>query len=240
MAYDPLMDEASRGEARVRELRRYPVKSMGGESLDAVEVDDRGLVGDRWWAVEDPEGRFATGKDTRRFRRRDPVFGYAAATTDAGVVVRRGDAAWRAGDPALDADLSAAMGLPMRVAVEADVPHFDDGAVSLIGTASLAWCEANLDVDADRRRVRPNVVIETAEPFVEETWLGRVVRIGAVELRVTQRIERCRTVDLPQDGVPATTQLLKALGRTRDVCLGVYAEVVRPGRIAVGDAVTPA
>lgn len=225
---------------RVRELRRYPVKSMGGESLDAVDINERGLVGDRWYAVEDPDGRFASGKDTRRFRRRDPVFAYAAATTETGVVVRRGGRTWKAGEPPLDAELSTAMGLPVRVAVESDVPHFDDGAVSLIGTASLDWCKANLDVDADRRRVRPNVVVETAEPFVEETWLGRVVRVGAVTLRVTQRIERCRTVDLAQDGVATTTPLLKALGGSRDVCLGVYAEVLVPGRIALGDAVIPA
>lgn len=234
------MDEAPLAAARVRELRRYPVKSMGGESLATVEVDERGVVGDRWYAVEDPERRFAAGKDTVRFRRRDPVFAYAAATTDDGVVVRRGRATWMAGDPALDTELSTAMGVPITVAAETDVPHFDDGAVSLIGTASLAWCEANLDVDADRRRIRPNVVVETSEPFVEETWLGRLVQVGAVELRITQRIQRCRTVDLAQDGVAGTTPLLKALGRSREVCLGVYAEVVTPGRIAVGDPVIPA
>ena len=233
------MDEAPVAAGSVRELRRYPVKSMGGESLATVEVDHRGIVGDRWYAVEDPDRRFAAGKDTRRFRRRDPVFAYAAATTEDGVVVRRGGSTWKAGDPALDAELSAAMGLPITVAAETDIPHFDDGSVSLIGSASLAWCEANLGVDADRRRIRPNIVVETGDPFVEETWLGRVVRVGAVELRVTQRIERCRTVDLAQDGVTTTTPLLKALGRSREVCLGVYAEVLAPGRIAVGDAVIP-
>lgn len=41
---------------RVGELKsiyRYPVKSMAGESLDAVEVDRRGIRGDRAWAVRD-------------------------------------------------------------------------------------------------------------------------------------------------------------------------------------------
>jgi hypothetical protein len=57
---------------------------------------------------------------------------------------------------------------------------------------------------------------------------------------VVSRIERCRTVDLPQNGVTETTRLLKALGRSRNVCLGVYADVVVSGRIAVNDPVVPA
>src|SRR5689334_16379501 len=64
----------------VTALRRYPVKAMGGEPLDLARFDARGLLGDRWYAVEDTEGRFASGKDTRRFRRRDRVFDYGATT----------------------------------------------------------------------------------------------------------------------------------------------------------------
>ncbi|HEX3198309.1 MAG TPA: MOSC N-terminal beta barrel domain-containing protein, partial [Propionibacteriaceae bacterium] len=39
----------------VTEIWRYPVKSMGGERLDNVAVDERGMVADRMWAVRDPE-----------------------------------------------------------------------------------------------------------------------------------------------------------------------------------------
>jgi uncharacterized protein YcbX len=38
---------------QVKEIRRYPVKSMGGEILDEVELEERGLPGDRAWAVRD-------------------------------------------------------------------------------------------------------------------------------------------------------------------------------------------
>jgi uncharacterized protein YcbX len=38
---------------RLKSIYRYPVKSMGGESLDAVEIDRRGMRGDRAWAVRD-------------------------------------------------------------------------------------------------------------------------------------------------------------------------------------------
>src|SRR5262249_39891992 len=41
---------------RVRELWRYPVKSMAGERLDEATVDAGGIPGDRGWAVRDERG----------------------------------------------------------------------------------------------------------------------------------------------------------------------------------------
>jgi uncharacterized protein len=40
--------------ASVTEIWRYPVKSMGGETIDAAAVGERGLHADRTWAVRDP------------------------------------------------------------------------------------------------------------------------------------------------------------------------------------------
>ncbi|OMH37090.1 MOSC domain-containing protein [Tersicoccus sp. Bi-70] len=223
----------------VAQIRRYPVKSMAGEYLDAVELDARGLTGDRWYAVEDGAGHFASGKNTRRFRRHDEVFAYRATTTADGVAVTHEDgSSWLAGDPALDDHLTAAFGELVRVEGESTVPHADDGAVSLIGSATLHWCETELGVDADPRRLRVNLVLETDEPFVEESWVGRTLRVGATTLRVVARIERCRTIDVAQDGADARHRWLKPLGTTRDLCMGVYAEVLEPGGLRVGDDVT--
>jgi uncharacterized protein YcbX len=227
--------------APVVEIRRYPVKSMGGESLSHVELDGRGLVGDRQYAVVDADGRFAAGKDSRRFRRRDEVFAYTAATLPGGTVqvVRAGDR-WPAGDRQLDDELSARFGDPVRVLPEGDVSHFDASPVSIVGTATLEWCARELGVDADRRRLRTNLIVETAEPFEEEGWIDSVVEIGGTHLAVVDRVERCRTIDLAQDGVASTTPWLKALGRSRELCVAVYADVVGPGTVALGDLVTPA
>jgi len=54
---------------------------------------------------------------------------------------------------------------------------------------------------------------------------------------VTERIERCRMIDLAQDGVGTTTRWLKALNGERDLCVGVYADVVSPGCVQLGDRV---
>lgn len=224
----------------LRSIRRYPVKAMGGESLTEVRLDARGLVGDRGFAVADDDGKFASGKNTRRFRRRDAVFAYTASTgADGSLRVQREASMWLVGEPELDADLSALMGANVRVIPEGDVSMQDGGQISIIGTASLAWCAEEFGIDADPRRLRANLVVETDEPFVEETWLGREITVGDARLRVVERIERCRTVDVAQDGTTAEGRLLKPLTKAREMSLAVYAEVVEPGTLHVGDAVAP-
>jgi uncharacterized protein YcbX len=225
------------GTQRVQEIRRYPVKSMAGESLTSVEVDARGLAGDRWYAVVDGDGKLSSGKHSTRFRRRDAVFEFASRTTADGIHATGRGGEWTVGDPALDDALSAAMGDPVRVLVEDRIPHQDAGEVSLVGTASLDWCREHLGVDADRRRIRPNLVIDTSEPFVEETWSGVLV-VGGARLRVVRRVERCRMVDIAQEGLPAQGGWLKGLTDTREMCLAVYLDVESPGTVSVGDSVS--
>jgi uncharacterized protein len=218
-------------------IRRHPVKAMAGESLGAVLVDGRGLEGDRWFAVVDEDGRLATGKDSRRFRRRDEVFEFRATTTVDGVRIEGHGGAWLVGEPMLDEALSGHMGARVRVTPEGDVSHQDGAPVSIVGTASLDWCRSQQGVDADVRRLRTNLVVETSEPFVEETWTGRQIRIGGAELAVVERTERCRMIDIAQDGLAPEPGWLKALGRDRELCLGVYAEVRSAGSVGLGDRV---
>jgi len=223
---------------RVVSLRRYPVKSMGGEALEAAELDLRGLRGDRWYAVSDEDARLASGKSSQRFRRRDQVFTYGARTTSADDVVVTGPAgAWLVGDPALDAELSQAVGAAVRVTPEVAVPHQDAGSVSVVGTATLDWW-ARKGIAADPRRLRVNIVVATHEPFVEDSWVGRALRMGSASLRVVEPIPRCRMVDIDQDGAVADGGWLKALTAERDGCVAVYADVLAPGVVRVGELVT--
>ena len=222
----------------IAEIRRYPVKSMGGESLPCVDVDARGLVGDRWFSVVDQEGRLGSGKYSSRFRRFDEIFEYSASMVDDEVRVVGPAGSWRAGDGELDRTLREHLSAEVHLERETGTPFQDDGQVSLVGTASLDWCRERLDVDGDRRRIRPNLVVSTTDPFVEEGWVGSTIRVGSVVLTVDQRIERCRMVDIAQEGLTEQPGWLKALGRERDLCLGMYADVRTPGRIDLGDVVS--
>ena len=56
------------GMSRVVSLHRYPVKSMMGEELNATEVDEFGLLGDRAYAIVDSsDGKVASAKNPRKW-----------------------------------------------------------------------------------------------------------------------------------------------------------------------------
>ena len=222
----------------IAEIRRYPVKSMGGESLPYVDLDTRGLVGDRWFSVVDQDGKLGSGKNSSRFRRFDEIFEYTASGVGDEVRVVGPTGSWQVGERELERTLSKHLGAEVHVERKTGTPFWDAGHVSVVGTASLDWCREHLDVDGDRRRIRPNLVVSTTEPFVEEGWGGATIRVGSVVLTMDRRIERCRMVDIAQEGLAEQHGWLKALGRERDLCLGMYAEVSTPGRIDVGDAVS--
>jgi uncharacterized protein YcbX len=212
-------------------LWRYPVKSLLGERLERLEVDDRGAVGDRWYAVTDANGKFGSGKTTRRFRLLRDLFDFVAETDgDAVVVHAPGGRSYRVGDPALDALLSERYGEPLAVLPEEAISHFDAGPVHLLTTSSLAWVETEYGpTGGDARRYRPNVVLDGE--------IGETLSIGSCELRVTSTTERCVMPTFRQDGLPRSPGLLRFLVQRNDTMLGVYAEITVPGTIRVGDAV---
>lgn len=238
--------------ATIRELWRYPVKSMLGERGERFWLDQRGVVGDRLYAVRDGAGKFGSGKTTRRFRRIDGLFRFHAAYDgDTPLVTFPDGATLRADDPTIHAALSAQLGLPVTLSREADISHFDDGPLHLLTTASLrtlgalgaSWLAGSgdrADARLDGRRFRPNILIETEEDgFPEEGWLGREIAVGpVVRLRVVRRTDRCVMVSMSQDDLPADPRILRAIARVNSACLGVFAEVVTPGPVRVGDRIT--
>ena len=227
--------------SQVLRVTRYPVKSMGGEILGSVEVGPTGLVGDREWAVYAADGKLASGKHSRRFRRMDPVFELVAAKLAGDTVVTLPDGSQVAlGQDGADAALSAHFGEPVTVRREGEVPHQDAATFSLVGSATLAELGRH-EGDGrplDPRHLRANVVVTTTEPYAEESWIGREVTIGTVRLRISEAIERCRMVGVAQVGLPERPRMLQAISDHHDLLAGVYASVLQPGTLSVGDVVT--
>lgn len=222
-------------------IRRYPVKSLVGEQLTEAMVDARGLVGDRLWSVRDPDGKLGSGKSTRRFRRMEGLLDLSAVY-DGGevpVVTFPDGRGYRGDDPAVHAALSQYVGREVTLAREETVSHFDEGPVHLVTTSSIAWVERAHGRDVDPARLRPNLVVATDAPGpVEDGWAGREVLVGEeLVLRIGYSMPRCVMVNLPQRGLPADRDLLSLITDVNDGGLGVVADVVRPGRVSLGDPV---
>ena len=112
------------------------------------------------------------------------------------------------------------------------------GAVSVVTTASLRDLARQAGQDAlDAARFRPNLVVETDEPYAEDTWLGQEVRVGGATLRIGAPIPRCAVIDGHPETGERDVRLLKTLAshrplnRAGEPAFGVFAEVVTPGAV---------
>lgn len=224
---------------KVDALYRYPVKSLGGEALGQLDVARHGVVGDRTWYVRTEDGFIGSGKATRRFRRVDGLLALSATTTDDGPLVSFPDGtAHRAGSSAADAALAAHTGRSVRFAPESDVRVLDEGPVHLLTTSSLRRLADVVGDEVDARRFRANVVVASPEHdgFPENSW--RTVRLGSeVVLRVEGPMPRCVMVTMATRDLDADHRVLRAVHAAAGGDLGVWATVVRPGRVGLGDAV---
>jgi MOSC domain-containing protein len=203
-------------------LWRYPVKSLAGESLTSARLTRDGVDGDRRVVVCGPEG-------VRTSRRQFRLLGLRG-TLDAGSGPLVNGHPWdsaealrlvkaAAGD---DAWLEAVDGqdgfdvLPLLIAT--------DGAVAAFGR--------------DVRRLRPNILIGGVPEMDEVTWPGAELYIGGVIVRIDSRRARCPMTTVDPETLDRDPGVLKDIGRRFGGRLALNADVVQPGTISVGDAVT--
>ncbi len=214
---------------------------MGGEALESLAIDEKGAVGDRYFALKDSEGRLGSGKTTRRFRQIDGLLDFSAAIENGAAIVRFPDGhAMRVDDPALGCMLSAACGIEVTIESEDQdqAKHRDSAPIHILSEASLGWLRARLPgVTIDARRFRPNLVIATeADGLPEQDWIGREIAIGkAVLVRIAQSTVRCVMTTSPQAELEAAPAVLRTLTQANAASLGVYAEVLRAGTVGLGD-----
>lgn len=219
---------------KISELWRYPVKSMLGEKCQNLELEARGVKGDRLYAIRDADGKFGSGKNTRRFRKIDGLATFTATLVeDQPSIVFPDGATMCDGDQGIDDALSSALGQAVTLAREASVSHLDAGPVHILTTSSLAWLKRKLPgCGIDARRFRPNIVVDVpGEKLVERVWLGKIVTIGDVTLKVQDQTERCGMVAFQQADLEFEPRILRTITQQADLQFGVYADVIDPGRI---------
>jgi uncharacterized protein len=265
-AYGRDMSETAGREVvgSVAELWHFPVKSMQGTRVDALDLTEKGAEGDRGWAVVDP----AEGKVLSAKRWSQLLEATGGRGEDGTITITLPDgSAHEAGDPATDAALSAWLdhevrliqppvgdGLPYDLPTDAwddtsplwqfpgppGGPFVDLAAAHLLTTASLRAAEALRPESAwDVRRFRPNAVLDVAgEGFVEDAWVGRAVGVGDAVAEPFMPTVRCALPTRAQPGLAKDPDIARTLRDGHDLNLGVYCNVSVAGRVRLGDDVT--
>ena len=231
------------------DLARWPVKSLGGEPLQAARLDWRGVGGDRAYALldrrEGREGRWLTIRQAPRMLAWSAAYPQAPddrldpADPPPPTLRAPDGAAWGWDDPGLDEALAADLGLAVR-------RHRDLGGQQDLQASVLVTTEASrravaeaLGRPVELRRFRTNLHLELdAPPFAEEGWEGGRLQVGEVTLALAHPCARCVIPTRDPDDLSRWPELLRWLHRGRGGLFGVNARVVGGGRVRVGDRAT--
>jgi uncharacterized protein len=133
-------------------------------------------------------------------------------------------------------------GVNPKYARAGEIVGFADAyPILLIGAASLEDLNARLDYPVPMDRFRPNIVVSTNEPFIEDQW-GEI-EIGSTLVCGTKASARCLVPTVDQlTGECTGPEPIRTLARYRRFGDGVYLgqnlTIRRTGRIAVGDVVS--
>lgn len=232
----------------LRELHRWPVKSMAGESADAVRVDHRGVGGDRSHALfhfQESEWRRLTAREAPRLLAWSATYPYApgeavdpAAPPDP--LLRAPDGtAFEWSDPQLLVAL--ATDLEREVRLRSDPAGRQDLPCSVLVTtqATLDAVGRELGVELDLRRFRTNLhLVLDAPAFAEHGWEGRILRVGTSQLELLHPCGRCVIPTRHPDTQEKWPQLLRHLAREHRNLFGINARPLGPATIKRGDQVT--
>ncbi|WP_440066373.1 MOSC domain-containing protein [Streptosporangium sp. OZ121] len=227
------------------------MKSLRGEELQDARFDDRGLAGDRAYALLG-EGENRAGK-VLTVRRRAEMLHWRAAygspgsgsrwNGDAPTLTGPDGATWDWDAPGLTDALARSLGTPLSLRA-ADGQQDRGPTVLVTFEASLAALGEELGRPVDLLRFRPNLHLETDAPaFDEENWApGTTVTAGETELTVTGDhagpCVRCVVPSWDPEGRERWPELQKWLIGEHGNKFGVIMRVTRAGTARLGDRAT--
>lgn len=182
----------------VKEIWRYPVKSMAGEPLAQANLSPLGIEGDRVVLVVNPPGHVVTARSHPR------LLGHKGTTGSDGVPLVDGRP-WTGAS--VLADVRAIAGPRAALIHNVTEDRFDvlpllvatDGAIAAFGR--------------DGRRLRPNIVIGGVEGLAERGWPGRKLRIGRVIIDIDSLRGRCVMTTYDPDTLQQDSSVLKDIAK---------------------------
>ncbi|MGN6300424.1 MAG: MOSC N-terminal beta barrel domain-containing protein [Angustibacter sp.] len=207
----PEADRNGQVVGRVDGLRAFPVKSMTAPRLEHARVEASGLQHDRVWAVVDDEGTVVTAKQVGGLRE---VAAVVPEGEHAPELVLAGEDEPLTGSAA-DAAIARLVGRPARLQVADGASFADVAPVHVVSRQAVEQAAAEEgttygDPACSIEEPRANIELDLSAGELETAWVGRELHLGEVVLRVSQQPRHC---------------------------LGVYADVVQPGTVEVGDEV---
>ena len=193
----------------IRQVARYPVKSMQGEAYPSLPLTLQGFEEDRRFAFVQAESRssfpWLTARELPELLRWQTSL-EKPGTPEVNVTVTSPEGKrWPVASPELRQALENRLGKPVFLLRDYR-GSFDVANVSLISEQTVGQIAEESGIEPNPWRFRPNLLLSlgSGAAFEELKWVGRVLRLGGeARVAVTEVDQRCMMITLD----PATTEL---------------------------------
>jgi uncharacterized protein YcbX len=207
----------------IKEIWRYPAKSMAGERIAESQVTPLGLAHDRQILVVGANGRVVTARTHHK------LLGLKAKLNVRNEVEING-LPWNA--PAIRELVQSIAGPGAQLTHYSGPERFDILPI-------LVATDGAIDhMSIDSRRLRPNIIIGGVEGLAERQWPGRRLKIGDVILAPAQLRGRCVMTTYDPDTLVQDRRVLQNIVQELDGTMALDTAVESPGLIREGDEVT--
>ena len=272
---------------KIKSIWRYPIKSMAGESLKQSMLSQRGLVGDRSYALHDGRSICSAKKYPQLMNYSVQYDSEPDGINIPPVTLEIGNTAVNSEDSNLNELLTKEIGTKVTLdklrpddnleyyrrskeqqpieeirnvlgleegeafpdfsefpdsSFEFSTPpgtFFDAYPLLILTTNSLDRLQ-QLTTRAviDERRFRPNLLIDANElgaGFIEEQWRDQFLEIGDTIIQLTLPCPRCVMTTIAFQDLKKAPQIMRTLVQENHHKLGIYGQVIKPGKIQIGD-----
>jgi len=272
---------------KIKSIWRYPIKSMAGESLKQSMLSQRGLVGDRSYALHDGRSICSAKKYAQLMNYSVQYDFEPDGINIPPVTLEIGNTAVNSEDSNLNELLTREIGTKVTLdklrpddnleyyrrskeqqpveeirnvlgleegdafpdfsefpdsSFEFSTPpgtFFDAYPLLILTTNSLNRLQQlTKGTVIDERRFRPNLLIDADEleaGFIEERWRDQFLEIGDTIIKLTLPCPRCVMTTIAFQDLKKAPQIMRTLVQENHHKLGIYGQVVKPGKIQIGD-----
>ena len=272
---------------KIKSIWRYPIKSMAGESLKESMLSQRGLVGDRSYALHDGRSICSAKKYAQLMNYSVQYDSEPDGINIPPVTLEIGNTAVNSEDSNLNELLTREIGTKVTLdklrpddnleyyrrskeqqpieeirnvlgleegeafpdfsefpdsSFEFSTPpgtFFDAYPLLILTTNSLNRLQQlTKGTVIDERRFRPNLLIDADElevGFIEERWRDQFLEIGDTIIKLTLPCPRCVMTTIAFQDLKKAPQIMRTLVQENHHKLGIYGQVVKPGKIQIGD-----
>lgn len=230
----------------------YPVQSLRGQAMTALDFQSRGLTGDRGYGIADLETGIMVGSSSAKRAWRPlitwdavyvrPIDDHADLPS---VEIRFPDGAHVMSDDSgvhrlLSDRLGKAVELQRNDGMKAQ-KRYDLSHCHLLTSATLKRLAAAYPAGRfDPVRFRPNIALDCGDQvgFIENAWIGRTVAADSgSHLTVSADCVRCAMTTREQGDLPSDPGILHTVTALNHTNAGIYASVAAAGKVGMGDSI---